>query len=395
MVSTKNFYDDLEAFSSFVEVTNARHYSRVPEDWNVIISDVKGSTKAIAENRYKEVNMAGAATITAVLNALSGRKIPFVFGGDGATFLVHDFDLEAVAEALKKTATMVKTAYDLEIRIGIVSIATLTKASAKVELSKYRVSKQSTLAMIRGGGVAVAEKWIKEEDSRARKVLPGTGKVDVTGLSCRWNPIPAKRGEMLSILVLARGAPEVASETYELVLGEIENLLESSEDSVPVSESKLDRRVSLKTLLPELKLRMKTGDKGLAFALKIYFGSVALRVLFRFGLKAGGFDAKKYVRDLASNTDFRKFDDMLRMIRDCDAVQKKTIVDRLEELHLGGRVFYGIHGSKEALMTCMVFSTEDHVHFIDGAGGGYAMAAKQLKGQMASDGVLTAASPTP
>jgi hypothetical protein len=36
-------------------------------------------------------------------------------------------------------------------------------------------------------------------------------------------------------------------------------------------------------------------------------------------------------------------------------------------------------------MTCFVPSvlTSDHVHFVDGAGGGYASAAKQLNAQMA------------
>jgi len=36
------------------------------------------STKAIAEARYKAVNMAGAAVIAAVTNALEGREFPFV-----------------------------------------------------------------------------------------------------------------------------------------------------------------------------------------------------------------------------------------------------------------------------------------------------------------------------
>jgi hypothetical protein len=36
-------------------------------------------------------------------------------------------------------------------------------------------------------------------------------------------------------------------------------------------------------------------------------------------------------------------------------------------------------------MTCLVFSLAgDHVHFIDGADGGYALAAKQMKQQNAS-----------
>lgn len=41
-------------------------------------------------------------------------------------------------------------------------------------------------------------------------------------------------------------------------------------------------------------------------------------------------------------------------------------------------------GSKESLVTCFVQSTDpgEHIHFVDGGDGGYAMAAKQLKTQI-------------
>ena len=54
--------------------------SASPISWN--------STKAIAAQRYKAVNMAGASVIAAVTNALGGREFPFVFGGDGASFAI-------------------------------------------------------------------------------------------------------------------------------------------------------------------------------------------------------------------------------------------------------------------------------------------------------------------
>ena len=47
------------------------------------VADIVESTRAIANQRYKAVNMAGAAVIAAVTNALDGREFPFVFGGDG------------------------------------------------------------------------------------------------------------------------------------------------------------------------------------------------------------------------------------------------------------------------------------------------------------------------
>jgi hypothetical protein len=39
-----------------------------------------------------------------------------------------------------------------------------------------------------------------------------------------------------------------------------------------------------------------------------------------------------------------------------------------------------LHISTEALVTCLIFEREGgHLHFIDGANGGYALAANKLK----------------
>ena len=89
-------------------------------------------------------------------------------------------------------------------------------------------------------------------------------------------------------------------------------------------------------------------------------------------------------RDMLANSDYRKFDDMLRMVVDCTVGQAKAIENYLAELHVQGRIAYGTHYSDTALMTCFVPSTasDGHVHFIDGSDGGYALAARQLKAQL-------------
>jgi hypothetical protein len=53
----------------------------------------------------------------------------------------------------------------------------------------------------------------------------------------------------------------------------------------------------------------------------------------------------------------------------------------LDEAAAKGDVLYGLHLQDEALMTCVVPSVlaSNHMHFVDGAGGGYALAARQLK----------------
>ena len=64
---------------------------------------------------------------------------------------------------------------------------------------------------------------------------------------------------------------------------------------------------------------------------------------------------------------------------------QRALADRLEEklrnAEEAGIARCGIHRQGAALMTCFVPSPtrSDHVHFIDGAMGGYAAAARAVK----------------
>ena len=93
--SSDTFYGGIPVFRGFTRLMEPSLYSPLPDDWSVGVADIVESTKAIAAQRYKAVNMAGAAVIASVTNALEGREFPFVFGGDGASFAVAPDDLDA------------------------------------------------------------------------------------------------------------------------------------------------------------------------------------------------------------------------------------------------------------------------------------------------------------
>lgn len=86
------------------------------------------------------------------------------------------------------------------------------------------------------------------------------------------------------------------------------------------------------------------------------------------------------------NTDFRKFDDGLKLTVDCDRETSGVLESLLERAHRDGTCFYGLHRQPDALMTCLVPSPfrDDHMHFVDGAGGGYVEAATRLKKQISA-----------
>ena len=101
--------------------------------------------------------------------------------------------------------------------------------------------------------------------------------------------------------------------------------------------------------------------------------------------RVGSFERDRYKGVSIQNSDFRKYDDGLRMTLDCDQSVEAEIRLVLDEAHAPGLANYGIHTQDAALMTCLVPSvmTDDHMHFIDGASGGYAQAAVMLKQQLA------------
>ena len=64
--------------------------------------------------------------------------------------------------------------------------------------------------------------------------------------------------------------------------------------------------------------------------------------------------------------------------------QAAQLQEFLQDEYLRGRLVYGLHKSREALVTCIVQSYNgQHLHFVDGSDGGYALAARDLKHRLA------------
>jgi hypothetical protein len=90
-----------------------------------------------------------------------------------------------------------------------------------------------------------------------------------------------------------------------------------------------------------------------------------------------------YKTIVSDATDYEKFDDVLRMVITGNADQRKQLILYLDLLYQKGIVVYGMHVTDRALMTCLVFERNGRqVHFVDGADGGYAVAAKAMKARM-------------
>jgi hypothetical protein len=373
-----DFYARLPVFSGFVEIMDPARYRPLPDGWLVGITDVVRSTQAIAGGRYKAVNTAGASVIAAVSNALEGRPFPFVFGGDGASIAVRAADAEVTRAALAATAAWARDELDFTLRAALAPVAAIRAQALDVSVARFAASKNVAYAMFTGGGLAWLEQAMKAGRYAVAPAPPGT-RPDLFGLSCRWNEIPATRGVMLSLVVAPARQDDAAFRSLmESLLAELET---SPDAARPVPEGAPG--VAWPPPGLELEARASRGPREARWVARCRVLVVTLLayVVMRLGLRVGGFDPAAYRRHVVENSDFRKYDDTLRMTLDCTPGLADRIEQRLQRAAADGILKFGLHRQSSALMTCIVpsASASDHFHFIDGAGGGYALAARQLK----------------
>jgi hypothetical protein len=381
----EDFYVKAPVVERFSEVPMVEHYVQAPESWIVVITDVRGSTKAIEAGRYKDVNALGVASIVCLRNALGDVQIPFVFGGDGATLLVPASRLSSVHSALRGLVAMSEDAFGLEMRAGLVPVDQLRSEGFDVLVARFAASSDVSFAMFAGEGFSEAERRIKDPELGPTYAVPEGGAVaDFAGFECRWRPIPARHGVALSLLVQATGEDrERNAQEYRRIIQRIEEALD--EGGRPLDSERLVLQPWFGDYSQEARITSGRSS-GVGTALRAMrarvFASIG-KVLFATGLRASDFDGKRYRDEVVANTDFRKFDDTLRMVLDVSPQQREQIEAMLAEEHEAGRVAWGTHAAPATLMTCMIGGySGNHVHFVDGADGGYALAAKQLKQQL-------------
>ncbi|MEM7076618.1 MAG: DUF3095 domain-containing protein [Pseudomonadota bacterium] len=373
-----SFYDRLPGHADFAGLSDAERYAPLPDDWWIGTSDVRGSTQAVEDGRYKTVNMVGAAVISGQINAHGGGSFPYIFGGDGASFAVPPAWKERASDALAAVRLWAREEFDMDLRIGIVSMSEIRSAGFDVRVARFQISDAVDYAMFSGGGLNWSETQMKAGHHSIPEARPGS-MPDLTGLSCRWSHMPSRHGVILSLIVVPQDTvpwPAFA-QFIARVLDRISRLEASGHPSAREGPG-----VSWPPAGAALEAHAQHGQGSFGKALgKALFESWVAWALIRTGLKVGGFDARRYRRIVGENADFRKFEDGLKMTLDCDRATEAELRSLLEQGAADGIIRFGLHTQSEAMLTCIVPSImhDDHVHFVDGASGGYTAASRYLK----------------
>ena len=376
------WYQSLPAFRAFALFASGAPFHRVPDGWTLIVTDIAGSTQAITEGRYKDVNTLGAASIVVARNAVARAEFPFSFGGDGAMMAVPDSVAPRVLAALEALAALAQRQFALGLRVGSFTVSDLARDGCDLEVAKFALAPPRTLAMFRGTAVARAETLLKASPPRDDWSTASAMATDlraIEGLSCRWQPVPSLHGRMATLMVVAQGSPEESNRTYARVLASLEAIVGGDLASArPIH----DENMSYRGLREMFRDEWRFAERRCTLPMIRRLAEIlAAWLVFRVHIPPLVFSPARYAASMVAHSDFRKFDATLRLVLDLTSQQLSAVRLLLDALQNAGAIRYGLHESDTALMTCVVDSLGDggHFHLVDGGDGGYALAARALK----------------
>lgn len=188
--------------------------------------------------------------------------------------------------------------------------------------------------MFAGGGL----KWAERQVKHGRYLVnPGiyTTKPTLTGLTCAGIPLPSQNGEILSLLV----------EPSERI---------NSKDFLVLARS------VLAVFHPSPHRATHPSNKNVG---------------------KGNDRYQELWSEISINSDFRKYDDGLRLTVDTTAEQIEMAQALLVAAKARGEINFGMHRQSHALMTSFTPANSPiaRLNFLDGRDGGYATAAQMME----------------
>jgi len=382
----QKFNLDLQVISSFKDAARHELYTPLPDDWYVIVSDIRGSTDAIRLGKYKEVNMAGACVIAAVNNFYKSKDeglLPHLFGGDGALIAVPDYKIEKLKSIVSFCIHAVRKAYNLEMAAAVLQVGELRKKGHDIKAASFELSDFVHQTLFWGSGVTYAEEFAKTHQPLSDiKPIPA----DFSGLECRWNQVPSNKDEVATYIIQAcKSNDKEQALIYQKCFEKIEEIYGREENFHPIREESLTLTANPLLLGVEWKLKTQPPNfwRRLKYGLLMAFQFISGLYLMKFGKKTTETDWGAYKPDLKKHADYKKFGDSVRFVASGKIEQRMKLTEFLERQYQQGQLAYGIHTSFAAMLTCFVQSyNKKHVHFVDGTDGGYAKAAQELKNRL-------------
>ncbi len=379
-MSSQHFYSNLpiQATSISTLLGDGASFVEVPEDWHVIITDIKNSTRAFENGLHETVNLIATGSIISTLNLAqkANIEIPFFFGGDGATMIVPPELHQAALDALRVHRDNTLRNQNLVLRVGSVPVSTLLADQHTLSISRLSLSDIFSIPVVLGDGLTEAERRIKSQSEQSETAAPEEA-LDLTGMECRWDRIKPEtvQHEVVCLLISAI-APQEQASVFKQIFEAIDTIYGPYEKRNPVSLPNMNLNASFKKLALETRTRL--GRSNLFETTRSWLLTTYGK-WFYMKQQAG----QEYMRELVQLTDTLVIDGRINTVISGTGEQRQRLQANLDEMENTNQILYGIYTSRESVMSCYVQDHKSkHIHFVDGSDGGYTMAAKMLKGKL-------------
>lgn len=378
MTANQNyFYKMLSPYRGTIGSLIARegNFKPVPEDWCILITDIRNSTGAVAEGKHETINLVATGCIVAVLNALGqyDTAIPFFFGGDGATFLIPSAFSGAAMHVMEVYREQISASFGLDLRTGMISVRQIYTAGEVINIAKYAYPDALCIPVVLGNGLTYAEKLIKGSDALLSPPAANGQELDLSGMQCRWDriPPPEDKEEVVTLLIIAN-RPAEQQQVYARIMDFLDKQYGYLSSRRPLSEKRLKMNATLARLKNEMLARQ--GKVSWTVLVKDWLTMLYGYIFFRTA------NGRYYLRKLVEMSDTLVIDGKINTVISGSLKQRTALTAFLEELESQGSILFGMHVSSDSIMSCYVRDLRDgHIHFVDGSEGGYTQAAKMLK----------------
>ncbi len=375
---SEKFYSKLPVFSGrLIDLLgDESRFETIPEDWNVVITDIKQSTVAMKKGMHQAINLAATATIISALNIAKDHNInfPFFFGGDGATLILPSSITEVVIDALSIHQRNVNQFFGLDLRVDKVAVSEIYERGKTISIAKSKLNRRYVIPVVLGEGLDFADKLIKERTFTLRDKLEESDKLNLSGMECRWDSVkPPEALQEVVCIVATSVDPNKQSMAYKEVLETIERIYGSFNKRRPISVKGLKLLASLPRFKSENQL--KFGTSNLWKMMKSIFNYIIGKIYLKFKD-----DGKDYLESLVEHTDTLVVDGKINTVITGTEQNRIELENELNRLEIEGLISYGLAVCKESIMSCYVQDRKaNHIHFVDGSEGGYTRAATVLK----------------
>ncbi|WP_430409352.1 DUF3095 domain-containing protein [Kordia sp.] len=353
-------------------------FAGIPKNWHIVVTDIEGSSKAVENGQHNDINLTATGSIITVLNEIksidSSIKIPYFFGGDGATFIIPDAILPKIISALNTYSAHIKKTLEFNLRVGSVILDEVYKNNVTTRIAKLRHNEYLTTPVVLGNGLKFAEAYIKDNFKPSDITENNDNAIDLTGMECRWDEIKPNSNDNSVVCLLVSCSDETKqAQVFKSVMDEINYLFGNLDERRPITTLKLKLNTSIEKIRKEMMTKIGKYDRK--YLIDNWLITVFGKYYFKFFSQG-----KRYLYRVTQLSDTIMLDGSINTVISGNSKQISKLQIFLDTLESENEITYGMHVTHASIMSCYVQDRKkNHIHFVDGTEGGYTAAAIAYK----------------